>query len=70
MKKDQTGHRIYESKNTGELKCQKSTVRFYVCHYIGLPTENEVDKSNCSGYTLVPPILFVQEMTGPVDFSI
>lgn len=32
--------------------------------------ENGVDNSDCSGYTLVPPILFVQEMTGPLDLSI
>lgn len=59
MKKDQIGHRTHRSKNTGEFKYQKSTVRFYVSYYIGLLIENEIDNSNCSGYTLVSPILFV-----------
>lgn len=40
-----------------------------MCHSIVPLTENEVDNSNCSGYTLVPPVLFVQEMTGPLDLS-
>lgn len=69
MKKDQIGYSIHWKQNTGEFKYQKSTVRFYVCHYTVLLIENEVDNSNCSGYTLVPPVLFVQEMTGPLDFS-
>lgn len=38
-----------------------------MCYYIGLLIENEVDNPNYSGYTLVPPILFEQEMTGPLD---
>lgn len=67
MKKDQIGHSTPWSKNTGEFKYQKSTVRFYACYYIGLLIENEVDNPNYSGYTLVPPILFEQETTGPLD---
>lgn len=47
-----------------------STVRFCVCRRtVLLITENEADNSDCSGYTSVPPVLFVQEMTGPLDFS-
>lgn len=47
-----------------------STVRLWVFHLIDLPVEREAECSDGSGRTAVSPILFAQEMTDLLDFSV